>query len=129
MFNYFLINLQKYINLIRVGCVIIILEGGDRMYEFSSKEVRSKFKETEYGKKTNKLLYTFLTITLSYLVLSFVFGFLCGAEIINISEKTVESILTVVDGLFYVFLIITCYFDGKRDGAIEQFKRSLKQKK
>ena len=96
------------------------------MYEFLSKEVRSKFKETEYGKKTNKLLYTFLTITLSYLVLSFIFGFLCGAEIINLSEKTIDLILTVVDGVFSVFLIITCYFDGKRDGAIEQFRRDMK---
>lgn len=99
------------------------------MYEFSSKEIRAKFKETEYGKKTNKLLYTFLTITLSYLVLSFVFGFLCGAEVIKISEETFDLVLTVADGIFYIFLFITCYFDGKRDGAIEQFKRNLSNNK
>ena len=99
------------------------------MYEFSSKEIRAKFKETEYGKKTNKLLYTFLTITLSILVLPFVFGFLSGAEIINLSEKTIDLVLTIADGIFYVFLFITCYFDGKRDGAIEQFKRTFDNNK
>ena len=107
----------------------MILEGGDRMYEFSSKEIRSKFKQTEYGKKTNKLLYTFLTITLSILVLSFVFGFLCGAEVINLSEETFDLVLTIADGIFYVVLLLTCYFDGKRDGAIEQFKRNLSNNK
>lgn len=99
------------------------------MYEFSSKEIRNQFKQTEYGKKTNKLLYTFLTITISYLVLSFVFGFLCGAEVINLSEETIDLILTIADGLFYIVLLSTCYFDGKRDGAIEQFKRNLKENK
>lgn len=86
------------------------------MYEFSKKEVRKKFKETEYGRKTNIWLYISVTITLILFII-----LILPSKVISFSEAFYDAL----DSLFMVSLIVACYFDGKRDGAIEQFKRDL----
>lgn len=92
------------------------------MYEFSKKQIRQEFKKTEYGKKVNSWLYISLTITAILLVVEFVLGFLDGADI----YKASEVMLDILNLIVFISLIVTCYFDGKRDGAIEQFKKSKK---
>lgn len=87
-------------------------------YEFSKKEVRSKFKETEYGKKVNTWLYISEAIALPFFLLFILSN--CG--VISCSQNTSE----MINYAFLLFAMVVCYFDGKRDGAIEQFKRSLK---
>ena len=98
------------------------------MYEFSDKEARSKFKKTEYGKKTNKMLYISLAIALILFIVSCVVFFLMGAgnEILSTTE---DMWLNILFGITAISVVIACYFDGKRDGAIEQFKRSTKKMK
>ena len=85
------------------------------MYEFTDKETRKKFKETEYGKKTNKWLY----ITVPFGIAALVFYILITIKVIELEG----SMLSLAFGLIFIAIIIMCYFDGKRDGAIEQFKR------
>ena len=85
------------------------------MYEFTDKETRKRFKETEYGKKTNKMFYA----ALPFGMIALVFYILIITNIIKIDEMTLRMVI----GLIYIAIIIMCYFDGKRDGAIEQFKR------
>ena len=92
------------------------------MYEFSNKEIREKFKKTEYGKKTNKMLYTALGF----------FGASCLIEIIlfdlwKINILNSEFGLVLCEFVIFVSFVMTLYFDGKRDGAIEQFKRMKKK--
>ena len=38
-----------------------------------------------------------------------------------------DMILNILFGITAMSVIITCYFDGKRDGAIEQYKLSVKK--
>ena len=92
------------------------------MYEFSSKEVRSKFKKTEYGKKTNRWLYISLPIAILLGILVVVLFFLRENNTIVMST----DLKRLVHALFLISLVIACYFDGKRDGAIEQFKKGKK---
>lgn len=94
------------------------------MYEFSEKEVRTKFKKTEYGKKTNKILYVSIIIAIVLFTASCVVFFLVGDKILSTTEDIWVNILF---GTTAIAVIIACYFDGKRDGAIEQFKRSNKK--
>ena len=98
------------------------------MYEYSKKEARNKFKKTEYGKKTNKMLYISLIIALVFFIASCIVFFLMGAgsEILSTKE---DMWLNILFGATAISVIIACYFDGKRDGAIEQFKRSMKKSK
>lgn len=84
------------------------------MYEFTDKEIRKKFKETAYGKKTNKMLY----ISLPFGIAALVFYILITINVIKLDEATLRLAFAII----YVAVIIMCYFDGKRDGAIEQFK-------
>ena len=89
------------------------------MYEFSDKEIRKNFKSTEYGKKTNIWLYLFLGIALFFVVLEILLYFLSQNE-----EFVLDQTLKIyLDGLTAISVVTACYFDGKRDGAIEQFKR------
>lgn len=88
------------------------------MYEFSKKELREKFKETEYGKKVNTWLYISFIIAIPFFLLFILSNF----DVVTFSKNTKE----MIDSAFLIFAIIACYFDGKRDGAIEQFKKSLK---
>lgn len=96
------------------------------MYEFSDKEARTKFKKTEYGKKTNKMLYISLVVALLLFVASCTVFFLMGAgnELLTTTE---DMWLNILVGITAISVIIACYFDGKRDGAIEQFKRGKKK--
>lgn len=99
------------------------------MYEFSSKEIRNKFKQTEYGKKTNTWLYISLTTVAIIAILSFTFCTLLFTKTISVSQDFLITIASILSGLFSISVIISCYFDGKRDGAIEQFKSTISKKK
>lgn len=98
------------------------------MYEFSEKEVRSKFKKTEYGKKTNKMLYLSLAVSIVLFITSCVIYIVMGAgkELLTTKE---DMWLNILFGITAISVIISCYFDGKRDGAIEQFKKGNKKTK
>ena len=91
------------------------------MYEFSDKKVRDKFKKTEYGKKINiKLYISIVAAVILFLISSFSFFIMgAGGKILTITQNL---ILNIIFGITVIAIIIACYFDGKRDGAIEQFK-------
>lgn len=99
------------------------------MYEFEKKELRKEFKETEYGKKTNKMLYTSIIVGLVIFgVVSFVLGFLDGLDLCE-TLFIRELLSNILSPLFFVIAVVVCYFDGKRDGAITQYKKSRKENK
>ena len=91
------------------------------MYEVSNKNIRLKFKKTEYGKKVNKMLYISIGVASCLFIISCVVYF-----ITRVSDKVLtnqeNAWLNLLFGITLFFVIIACYFDGKRDGAIEQFK-------
>ena len=93
------------------------------MYEFSKKEIREKFKKTEYGNKLNSYLY------LSLLAVFFLFVIVCFLHIYYYGREVTEQVKILLMGLDAIFFIaiVTGYFDGKRDGAIRQFTLSLKK--
>lgn len=96
------------------------------MYEFSNKQIRSKFKKTEYGKKTNKMLYISIAISLVLLIVSCIAFFImkAGDELLTTTE---DILLNILFSITAMSIVISCYLDGKRDGAIEQFKRGNKK--
>ena len=95
------------------------------MYEFSKREVREKFKKTEYGKKTNEwLILSGIIATVSVIVCICV-SVLASGENVNLSFSS-EILLITLKSITFISIITMCYFDGKRDGAIEQFKKNLK---
>ena len=99
------------------------------MYEFSKKEIRSKFKKTEYGKKVNKTLYISIVISVVLFLISVIIFIMMGAGNKLLTTKQ-DMWLNILFGITAISVIISCYFDGKRDGAIEQFKcENKKQKK
>lgn len=102
-------------------CYLFRKKVGDIMYEFSDKKDREKFKKTEYGKKANRLLIIFALIALPFCIFEIVMCFVDQSGIKPI-------ILDIMSTLFVVSALIACYFDGKRDGAIEQFKIDNKSK-
>lgn len=93
------------------------------MYELTDKKIRNKFKKTKYGKKTNEMLYKSLIFVFLMIVicLSIVLMFY-----IDLIDNCLFMILVpIISCLFFISIITACYFDGKRDGAIEQYKRDL----
>lgn len=96
------------------------------MYEFSEKDIRNKFKKTKYGKKTNKMLYISLGVSLILFIVSCVVFFLIGSgdELLTSAE---DAWLNIIFGITSISVILSCYFDGKRDGAIEQYKIGIKK--
>lgn len=96
------------------------------MYEFSGKEIRKKFKKTKYGKKTNKMIYISLGVSLVLFVISCVVFFLMGSGD-ELLTNTEDAWLNILFGITSISVIISCYFDGKRDGAIEQYKIDIKK--
>ena len=97
------------------------------MYEFTKKEIRKQFRETEYGKKTNRWLYTTAIITLLVLIIGETIGILYFTKVLKIEESCFFNCLGIIMPVFFIACVTACYFDGKRDGAIEQFKRDLKK--
>lgn len=96
------------------------------MFEKVDKEIREKFKKTDYGKKVNKMLFiSFIVAAVLFLTSCIVF-FSVGAGN-RILSTTTDFLLNILFGITVVAVILTCYFDGKRDGAIEQFKRIKKK--
>lgn len=97
------------------------------MYEFNKKEVRRAFKKTEYGKKVNKWLYMSLAFVVLTLLIPFMLGFLDGLNVYKMPKDTLEIFGKISDVSVYVSVILLFYFDGKRDGAIESYKKSIKK--
>lgn len=97
------------------------------MYEFTKKEIRKKFKETEYGKKTNRWLYTSAIIALVVFIIGETLGILYFTDVLKVEDNCFFNCLGIILPVFFITCIIACYFDGKRDGAIEQFKRDIKK--
>ena len=96
------------------------------MYEFSEKDIRNKFKKTKYGKKINKMLYVSLVVSLILFAMSCVIYFFMGSSD-GLSTSIKDAWLNILFGITSISVIISCYFDGKRDGAIEQYKISIKK--
>ena len=94
------------------------------MYEFSKSEIRKEFKKTEYGNKVNKWLYISIIIAAALLVFEITLFFLNKSNVMRLDE----DIKNIIDYIFALSIIFACYFDGKRDGAIEQFKMSISKK-
>ena len=97
------------------------------MYEFTKKEIRKQFKETEYGKKTNRWLYTTAVIALLIFIIGEIVSILYFTKVLKIEENCFYSCLSLILPIFFISCITAWYFDGKRDGAIEQYKRDLKK--
>ena len=98
------------------------------MYEFSDKEIRKQFKQTEYGKKTNKWLYMSLISVGIVAVISIIIAIVLAFNFYKIDKSILIPVIGFLASAFWIVLIISCYFDGKRDGAIEQFKLNQKKK-
>jgi len=98
------------------------------MYEFTNKEIRIRFKETEFGKKLNKRLLISAVISGGLFLISFIMFFFMtvGEESLTIKENIILNILFAIT---IISIIISCYFDGKRDGAIKQYILNIKKKK
>lgn len=91
------------------------------MYEFSSKDIKEKFKKTEYGKKTNKMLVISIIISVLLFLSSVIAYFVISYDKVLLTV-TEDMVLNILFGITCISIIITCYFDGKRDGAIGQYK-------
>ena len=98
------------------------------MYEFSDKEIRRQFKQTEYGKKVNKWLYMSLFSIGVAAIISVIVAIIIAFNFSKIDKEFIILIIGFLSVTFWIALIIACYFDGKRDGAIEQFKLGQKKK-
>ena len=90
------------------------------------KDAGEKFKKSEYGKKINKTLHISLIISAVLFTSSIVVFILVGAgsELLTAREDMLLNILFVLTA---ITVIITCYFGGKRDGALGQYKESKKK--
>lgn len=95
------------------------------MYEFSNKEIKEKFKKTQYGKKTNKMLIVSIIASSLLFLFSVISYFVIAHDKILLTAAE-DIFLNILFGITCVSIIITCYFDGKRDGAIEQYKTTKK---
>ena len=67
------------------------------------------------------MLYSSLAVALVLFIASCVSFVLMGAGN-QILSTTEDMCLNILFGITTISVIIACYFDGKRDGAIEQFK-------
>ncbi len=94
------------------------------MSELSNKEIVKKFKETEYGKKTNKCLC--ISTFIFFLMFIVIGAFAVLAEPMRIEGFTKDIVSLILNLILYISAIFMVYFDGKRNGAIEQYKLSRK---
>ena len=104
------------------------------MYEFTDKKVRQEFKKTKYGKTVSIYIlisYIIFCVTLFISVLATILLKQNFFEILysirNMSKMNIPQLLCYLSYLFCLLSItLLLYFDGKRDGAIEQYKRIKK---
>ena len=81
-----------------------------------------------YGKKVNKHMLIGLIVFVISLIISIVMSFVIdeGLTIETFDNNVITFNLNLVCYLFYIITMITAfalvYLDGKRDGAIMQFK-------
>ncbi len=98
------------------------------MYEKVKKEEKEAFEKTLYGKKVNKHMLIGLIVFVISLIISIVMSFVIdeGLTIETFDNNVITFNLNLVCYLFYIITMITAfalvYLDGKRDGAIMQFK-------
>ena len=94
------------------------------MSELSNKEIVKKFKETEYGKKTNKCLC--VSTFIFFLMFIVIGAFAVLAEPMKIEDTTQDLVSLILNFTFYISAMFMFYFDGKRNGALKQYKLSKK---
>lgn len=72
--------------------------------------------------------YIYLIIALILFLVSCVLFIVTGygKELLTTTEEMLLNILFIITSMP---VIIACYFDGKKDGAIEQYKLGLKKEK
>ncbi len=100
------------------------------MYEFTDKNIRAEFKKTEYGKKLNTWLKISLFITIVLATAAFVVTYLIFIKKIVVEERLVRLNIHLAEAaIVFISSVITCYFDGKRDGAIKQYMLNSKKDK
>ena len=92
------------------------------MYEFTKKEVRDKFKKTELGKKYNLYLLCSGIVSIIMFVSLLIIDIIFGGDINNFTPFQ-WGCFTFNSFALIISLLFTCYFDGKRDGAIAQYDK------
>lgn len=97
------------------------------MYEFSNSEIKFKLKKTEYGKKVSKMLFVSVTISVVLFLISIIL-FVCISKGDKNLSITKNIFLNILFSITVMSMIVSCYFDGKRDGAIQQYKLGIKKK-
>ena len=99
-------------------------------YEFSKKEIRKSFKENAYGKRVHMRFIVGTAVFIISLIISITMYFSMAAQydynIFVVLEKEVGVFCSVV--ITFLLLILDCYLDGKRDGAISMFEKLKKEK-
>lgn len=83
------------------------------MYEFTKKETRNKFNRTKLGKQINKFFYSTLIL--------FIISVVCMI-FIHIKFVDNDDLRILSQIITFIFLTLLVYLDGKRDGAISQYK-------
>ena len=94
-------------------------------YEFSTKETRKDFRSTDLGKQLNIQVYISNVIAALSVIITVFMYFNAASAHDNKFFATLENNTGVFVMMIISFLLIisACYFDGKRDGAITQFKK------
>ena len=93
------------------------------MYELIDKKIKNKFNETKYGKKTNKM---FLIASINFVIIILLFATLYYLNLKNAISIN-DDLINIGKYILFIVAILVCYFDGKRDGAIEMFKNIKKK--
>ena len=100
------------------------------MYEFTDKEIRKEFHKTEYGKKVNLYIIVgyilFFVTLLSSVLLTILtkqnFFDVIYAMKVKTFDNLAQKITFICYGACMISIILLVYFDGKRDGAITEYK-------
>jgi amino acid transporter len=96
------------------------------MFEKIDKETREKFKKTEYGKKVTKMLFISSIVAVILFVISCIAFFSVGAGN-RILSTTTDFLLNILFMITSIAIVLTCYFNGKKDGALGQFQKIKKK--
>ncbi len=92
------------------------------MYEFGNKEDKKRFLKTKYGKKVNKMFRIAVIVSIVNILLVIVAYVVSLKNMIDTSSSEYNLLFNIALCIGSVSIVIACYFDGKRDGAFEQFK-------
>ena len=90
-------------------------------YEFTKKDIRKEFKNSQLGKNINLFFYIFLSVLIVSLI--------CTIIVIIIKQLSGQELYDTALKINALPGMLAVYFDGKRDGAIIQFESQKKAKK